>query len=338
MNMRTFLVIAVAALGLAGCAGGPMLAEPAVTQSNVHQARQALATHELAPPHNMPTHEMVPTLDRIWSDVRVSVIQVCISVFGSDYNAGCPPAVWKMRLVLVPDESVNAYADPSNYTIGIHQGFMRSAGSEDEIAAVLAHEAAHLLFNHGAKKGRNALGYQILAGIVGIGMASQGWGNYTEELMETGWQMGYVSYSPEMELEADQFAVYVLNDADRRLSAASDLIVRLHRGDVPAPVRQGDGWAGYLATHPADDHRLAAMRSTLNDIRNGAVRPLSKVKREAQEHQQMAQQAEARRRTIFESAECVALRREYPDCKWWQGKYDWLYITRCPSPFGHACQ
>lgn len=189
-----------------------------------------------------------------------------------------------MRIVLVPHESVNAYADASNFTIGIHTGFMRSAGDDDEIAAVLAHEAAHLLFGHAQKKQSNAATGGLMAGIAMGALAvavdpvnSQYVGDMTKTGFDTGWNAGYLAYSPEMEIEADQFAMYVLKEANRRLTAGTDLIVRLHRGDVPAPVRRGDGWAGYLATHPTNDYRLAAMQSTLNDIRGGGIgRPLAK--------------------------------------------------------------
>ena len=330
MKSRTFLVVAIAALGLTGCAGGPMLAEPIVTQPEVHQARQVLSTHRLAPSLNLSENEMLPRLDTVWRSLWPSLVTTCQSVF----SHGCQESLSRMRIFLIQDNTVNAFADADAHLIGIHAGLMRSAGDDDEIAAVIAHEAAHLLFGHAQKKNRNALGTQVLAGIIGIGIASQGYGNYTEELMSTGRQVGYLAYSPEMELEADQFAAYVLNDADRRLSAASDLLVRLHRGDVPAPVRQGDGWAGYLATHPADDHRLAAMQSTLDDIRGGAVRLLSKQEayERAQREQEQRNMEEQVRFAQENRGLCLAMREKYPKCGWFQGQaFDWGWPVDCPS-------
>ena len=327
-------------LSLMGCAGGggALLEKPTVTHSDVNQARQALATHRLAPSLNPPEHELSPRLARVWQSTRPAILATCNRVFSS----GCDVSVNQMRIVLVPRESVNAYADASNFTIGIHKGFMRSAGDDDEIAAVLAHEAAHLLFGHAQKKASNATNSQLMTGALalalGAALQSPAILDSAGDMSMHGWQVGYTAYSPEMEIEADQFAMYVLKHANRRLTAGTDLIVRLHRGDVPAPVRRGDGWAGYLATHPAHDYRLAAMQSTLGDIRGGATRPISRAEHAQRERQRLAQRQEAERRAIFESAECVALRREYPDCRWWQGEYDWLYIARCPNPFGHACQ
>ena len=217
---------------------------------------------------------MQSVLDRIWHSLETPLRSVCVRVF----SEGCETAIQRMDVVVVQDPSINAYADSFDFTIGVHEGLMRSAGSEDEVAAVLAHEAAHLLFGHAEKKLSNALGYSVIGGVIGAGIGvalerPETIEDYGKLGMELGSQVGYLAYSPEMELEADQFALYVLKEADRRVSAGADLIIRLHRGDVPAPVKQGEGWASYLSTHPANDFRLAAMRSTIQDILNGSMFP-----------------------------------------------------------------
>ena len=314
-------------LSLAGCAGGggAMLAEPAVSQSDVRQARQALSTHRLEPSRNLVPSEMQSTLNRVWDSLKTPLIQACSRVFSS----GCWGSINSMRVVVVNRNDINAYADASNFHIGVHAGLLRSAGDDDEIAAVLAHEAAHLLFSHSAKKQTNATNAQLMTGALalalGAALQSPAILDSAGDISMHGWEAGYVAYSPEMELEADQFAMYVLKQANRRLTAGTDLIVRLHRGDVPAPVRQGDGWASYLATHPADDYRLAAMRSTLNDIRAGATRPLSKQEEAERERLRLAEQNSERKAAL-----CKALVEEYPECEWWHGKFDWGYLTDCP--------
>ena len=331
MRRHVFAVPFAFVFLLSGCGGGAMLAEPTVAQSDVSQARQALATHELEPSRNLAPSEMQSTLDRVWESLKSPLIQTCARVFSS----GCWGSVNNMRVIAVNRNDINAYADASNFTIGVHAGFLRSAGDDDEIAAVLAHEAAHLLFRHAEKKQTTAATSGLLTGIamgaLGAavhqpGMDTQYIGDMIEGGFHTGWNVGYVAYSPEMEIEADQFAMYVLKQANRRLTAGTDLIVRLHRGDVPVPVRRGDGWASYLATHPADDYRLAAMRSTLNDIRAGATRPLSTHEAAERERLQLAAQNRERKAAL-----CKTLVEEYPECEWWYGKFDWGYLVDCPA-------
>ena len=340
MNLRTALAAALAALSLAGCASDSLLLhQPDMYQSDVNQARQALATHRLEPPRNLGNSEMGTTLERVWENLKYPIYLVCTSVF----THGCNESISRMRLTIVPEESVNAYADSSNFVIGIHRGFMRSAGDDDEVAAVLAHETAHLLFSHAQKKASNAAGTGVVAGLLTIavgaavyqpGMDPNAFGELAGDMFEAGYTSGYVAYSPEMELEADQFAMYVLKQANRRLTAGTDLIVRLHRGDVPAPVRRGDGWAGYLQTHPADDYRLAAMRATLDDINAGSVRPVSKAELEHQRNALFNRLASGQHvPTVISRTGSCAWVQEYDGCEWWNGEpAGWFWPFRCPSP------
>ena len=137
-----------------------------------------------------------------------------------------------------------------------------------------------------------------------------------------------------MEIEADQFAAYVLNHAGMRPEATLDMIVRLHRGDVPAPVRRGDGWAGLLRTHPADDYRLAAMRSTLGKIQGGATRPVSKSELIARHTQLAARLQNGYMPTVLSRSGKCAWINEHPNCKWWGGKNDGvLWPLQLPVPF-----
>ena len=339
MNPQSLLAIALATFVLTGCAGGgPMLAEPAVSQSDVSQARQALAKHRIAPSRNSSIWEMGAIVNRAWKRVKPPISLVCTRTF----SHRCDKAMRRMQLKVVPDESVNAYADASTFTIGVHRGLLRSAGSDDEIAWVLAHEAAHLLFGHTQKKMASGTNAQLLTGALALalGAATQ---SHTilksaGDISMTGYQAGYLAYSPAMEIEADQFAAFVLKHADMRPEATLDMIVRMHRGDVPAPVRRGEGWAGYLATHPADDYRLAAMQSTLARIRAGATRPLSKQEalkqaRRAEERQRQKKEIQlAKQKRERYAVLCKELTREYPNCKWWNDEYDWKYIVRCPLP------
>ena len=262
MKSQPLLAAALAAIWLTGCAGGAMLAEPVVTNADVNEARHALANRTLASSLDMPDAEMASRLERLWRETRPSVLHVC----GLTFSSGCEPSVQNMYVRVVADDSVNAYANSHNFEIGFHAGLMRAAGSDDELVAVLAHETAHLLFAHGPKKQQNANASKLLGGLAGAfvggllyqpGMDTRYIDDMTRDGMTLGYELGYTAYSPEMELEADQFAMYVLAHAGRRLTAGTDMILRLNRGFVPSRVRQGDGWAGYLNTHPANDYRLA---------------------------------------------------------------------------------
>ena len=260
--------------------GGTMLVEPDFTQSDIDQAQLDLQTHVIKPPRNMDNNQMHNTLVEVWQSLREPLIDTCREVFATR----CEYSINRMQVKLVEDHSFNAYADASNWVIGIHSGLMQSVGDDDEIAAVLGHEAAHLLFEHSEKKLANSAVNSLIGGVllvaVGAALDMENPGDFARMAqtgMEIGGTLGYLMHSPEMELEADQFAMYALARADRRLTAGTDLIIRLNRGEVPLPIKQGEGWAGYLHTHPADNRRLAAMRATHTAITTGASGgPISK--------------------------------------------------------------
>ena len=75
MKLQPLLAIVFAALWLIGCAGGggPILADPTVSQSDVNQARRTLATHRLAPSLNPPNRELYPRLARVWQSTRPAI-------------------------------------------------------------------------------------------------------------------------------------------------------------------------------------------------------------------------------------------------------------------------
>ena len=195
MKPQSLLAIVLVTFWLTGCAGGgALLHQSEVRQSDVNQARQALASQHLAPSLNLPDDEMLPRLNRVMQATWPAIRLTCRHVF----STGCEESMERMRVVLVPDMSVNAYADESNFTIGIHKGFMRSAGDDDEIAAVLAHEVAHLLFGHAQKKASNAASSGLLTGIamgaLGVAMHQPGMDTgYIEDMTRGGFEAGYAS-------------------------------------------------------------------------------------------------------------------------------------------------
>ncbi len=274
--MRTVLFVASLAFLLSACAG-PILQQPYVSAPDVQLARHTLATHRVHPSLDPVTvGEMQRILERGWARTQPAVFRVCTQVLT---HCG---EVMRIRVILVGSSSVNAYADGRSMTIGVHQGFIRAMGSDEELIAVLGHEAAHLLLGHTESKARNSTVGALTGLLAGIaaGVALQQPGadqaanqqiiqDMSQLGITAGAYVGAVVYSPEMEIEADQFAVHVLADLGIRLNAGMDMIVRLVRGYVPGAVKQGEGWAGFLSTHPPHDYRLAAMQATIRDLRSG---------------------------------------------------------------------
>ncbi len=208
---------------------------------------------------------------------------------------------------------------------------MEAIGSDDELAGVLAHEAAHLIFRHLDKARSNAANTALVAGAIGAGLmgalAFQGIelpDDTPSQLFNAGWQTGLYAYSPEMELEADRFAAYAVARSGRPPRAAIDLVLRLQRGKVPPSVARTKGYAGYLRTHPANNTRMAHALQAFAELEGNAQRRL--LTREAQYVE-----------------DCKAEIRRYPHCDFKAAKAAvWWFVDRpgCP-PFtvgvAHPC-
>lgn len=245
--MRASLVIALALL--AGCAE-PTANVAAPAQRDWNQARYDVGTLQLSPSRSsMPYNELIPTVDRVLSRVRAAAYKICAETWG--VVQGCELMRVAPVHVFRDDHTVNAFADRNN-RIGIYAGMIRATGSDGELAAVVAHEFAHVMYGHGLQSGHNAALGQIfgafLGGAVGarLGANPQQMG---DAFSQAGAHIGGRVYSREMEIEADHMAIYILHRAGFPPTAMRDVLVRLSRLSPTA--------GGFLATHPADDRRLA---------------------------------------------------------------------------------
>ncbi|AGI66727.1 putative M48 family peptidase [Octadecabacter antarcticus 307] len=123
------------------------------------------------------------------------------------------------------------------------------ARNTDELAFVMAHEAAHHIENHLDQQRRNAtLGAAVFGQLAGV----TGGGNEAiRTAQELGAAVGARSYSKEFELEADRLGTIIAFRAGFNPVRGADFFFR-----VPDP---GDR---FLGTHPANAERVQIVRQT----------------------------------------------------------------------------
>ena len=242
-------VIVVALFVLAGCAGPALpLAQPA--QIHWREAERTLAALQLPPSRaSLPRNELIPTVDSVMQKIRRPAYNLCTRIYGSHPHCGI---VFNAPVhVFQDDNRVNAFVDRQN-RIGVYGGLIRATGTDDELAAVLAHELAHALYGHGVSTGHNAALGKILGHIAGGAIAGRTGGNVQAlggAFGDAGTEIGARSYSRWMEIEADHMAAYILHQAGYEATGLRDMLVRMAR-------LQGTT-GGWLATHPSDERRIA---------------------------------------------------------------------------------
>ena len=159
------------------------------------------------------------------------------------------------RVVVLDDEMVNAFALPGGRIV-IFRGLIDFSERPEEVAAVLSHEMAHIIAQHGMARIMEQFGLTILLDFVtgGGGVITGG----------AAVILG-LSYSRHDEREADSLGIDLLNQAGIQsdgLASFFERFARQHGGE------DSFGEIGnLLSTHPADGERIEAGRAAARDGR-----------------------------------------------------------------------
>lgn len=168
----------------------------------------------------------------------------------------------RLEPVLIKNETLNAFAVPGG-VVGVHTGLFIYAESEEEVAAVLAHELGHLSqhhFSRGVEDSRSRT-LPTLAGLLsGLVLAAAGNGDAgMAAIMATqaGAIQSQLRFSRENEQEADRVGMLTLVDAGLDPRAVPSMFERMQR----SARYQGNRVPEFLLTHPVTESRIADSRA-----------------------------------------------------------------------------
>lgn len=235
------LWFAAAALTLAGC--DVVVAPPPPASSAPIKA----------PPPEVPRAEL-PREARAMARAFVEVVDRLEPVAERECRNRAPRLNCDFLIVVDdrPGQPPNAFQtvdDNGRPIIAFTLGLIAETRNADEIAFVMAHEAAHHIEDHLSQLRRNAtLGAVVfgeLAGLTGGGDAS------IRTAQELGAAVGARSYSKAFELEADRLGTIITARAGYDPVRGGDFFFR-----VPDPGDQ------FLGTHPPNAERVQMVRQT----------------------------------------------------------------------------
>ncbi len=153
-----------------------------------------------------------------------------------------------------PREPPNAYQSLDRNgrpVITFTASMLGTIHNEDELAFVMAHEAAHHIREHLDRGSRDALTGAVILG--GLATASGASAADVDALTQIGAQLGARTYSKNYELEADQLGTLITHRAGYDPEAGVVFFTRL-----PDP---GDR---FLGTHPPNSDRILVVRRTID--------------------------------------------------------------------------
>lgn len=174
-----------------------------------------------------------------------------------------PIAGWHF-VVIDDDQTINAFAAPGGYVF-VTSAAVAAARTEDELAAILAHEVAHVVRGHALgtiKKSRWAgVTKEVLDSSVELDEATLGkltetFDNALTDMVDA---MLVKGYSRDTEFEADRVGVEIMARAGYDPQA---LVTYLHT----LKAQQDTGSGGFYETHPKADDRISKLGKKVQEL------------------------------------------------------------------------
>ncbi|WP_461257298.1 M48 family metalloprotease, partial [Treponema sp. R80B11-R83G3] len=186
------------------------------------------------------------------------------------------PAPYKGYFVLILDSNeFNAFATPGGH-IFVTRKLIESASSEDMLAAVIAHELAHIILRHGIQiinesKFENEMSAMadLMAGYAaGMSAEAARANSFRDSITRNIDTLIQSGYSQTQEYEADREAVILLLNAGYDPNALLDMFKVLQK------VRDSQYGRGLFSTHPSPELRIANLEG-LKFRKNNTLRDRS---------------------------------------------------------------
>lgn len=177
---------------------------------------------------------------------------------------GHNPSEWEV--VVFQGAEANAFALPGK-KIGVYEGMMRLTTTDDELAAVIGHEIAHVDARHPAERMNSQVateaGTQIAGSLLGAttgidpGLAAG--------VLGAGAQFGVLlPYSRNQELEADRLGLVTMAKAGYDPRQSVTLWQKMSQ--------QGERAPNFLSTHPAPEARIQQLQALIPEAMRASGR------------------------------------------------------------------
>ncbi|HEY5971349.1 MAG TPA: M48 family metalloprotease, partial [Pseudoxanthomonas sp.] len=176
---------------------------------------------------------------------------------------------------LLKDRQINAFATLGGY-IGTNAGLILTAEREDEVAAVLSHEIAHVTQQHVLRGVERAQRDQIpiLLGMLGaIVLAQAAGGNSSGDASQAAMasamgliQQRQIDYTRSNESEADRIGIRTLARAGYDVGAMAGFFERMSQAMRGNRGGDRERTPDYLQTHPVTTTRISEARERAEQI------------------------------------------------------------------------
>ncbi|HIC09514.1 MAG TPA: M48 family peptidase [Aquificales bacterium] len=174
-----------------------------------------------------------------------------------------PPKFQKLydwKVYVIDKDIINAFALP-NGNIFVYKGLIDFVKNDDQLAAVLGHEIAHVILRHGAEKVSQALLAQ-LGGYILLSKVSPAERELAAKLYNLGINVAFLlPYSRKQEKEADIVGILIMMRAgynpDEAIKLWKKMAEKFEKKEPPE----------WLSDHPISKHRLDYIKKVVEFLK-----------------------------------------------------------------------
>lgn len=181
------------------------------------------------------------------------------------------PQQWEVQVF--EDEQANAFALPG-YKIGVYTGLLKYAKNQDQLAAVMGHEVAHVIAEHGNERVSGQIATQTGLGIAAAVLGSQQ--NENSAMILAGLGLGVqfgitLPFSRKHESEADLIGLDLMAKAGFNPEESVPLWVNMSQSGGSPPE--------FMSTHPSSDTRIKQLKEKIPNAKLAYQKAVSKGQR-----------------------------------------------------------
>ena len=183
------------------------------------------------------------------SDGRANGYVSCVARAIIDANPELSTKNWE--ITLFDGDQANAFALPGG-KLGVYTGMLAVAENQDQLAAVVGHELAHVVARHGNERVSTNYASQGVLQVAAVAAGGAGGArNELFSLLGLGTQVGVLlPFGRAQESEADLLGLDYMAKAGFRPSEASNLWRNM------SAASGGSQQPGFLSTHPSAEDRI----------------------------------------------------------------------------------
>ena len=180
---------------------------------------------------------------------RVRVIAIRLANASGAFRPDAPGWAWETNVI--SSKEINAWCMPGG-KMAVYTGLIEKLNvTDDELAAVMGHEIAHALREHGRERASQAMAQGLALSVIGIAVGA------SDASMQLAQVVTDVTInlpnSREHEIEADRIGVELAARAGYDPRAAVTLWQKMAKA-------AGSGPPQFLSTHPSPENRISDLQ------------------------------------------------------------------------------